>query len=74
MSDLGNKTFPEANIHVPLREYLERTIASVFRNQPDMSGDSRKRLLPWQRRSVEDCAESLLQVLPAIIEATGKEP
>lgn len=62
-SDFGQTTFPDLNIHIPLRDYIEKVIAGVFARQPHMSGDQRERLLPHERRRVEDAAITILETI-----------
>lgn len=66
ISELADEQFPELGIHVPLREYFERTLAGLFGRQPDMSGDQRKRLLGHERARVESFATELLAILTAL--------
>jgi hypothetical protein len=45
-----------------LKVRLEKVIAgTMFASNPDMSGDPRRRLLPHQRRKVEDCVHAVLE-------------
>lgn len=53
-------------VDVPAGEFLERSLAGMFRRQPDMSGDQRKRLNGNERRAVEDMAGNILAALNAI--------
>jgi hypothetical protein len=50
-------------VHVDPREFLERVLAGLFKRQPDMSGDQRKRLNQSELRAVEDVASCLLTAL-----------
>jgi len=40
---------------------VEQMIASVFRRQPDMSGDNRRRLMPHEYRTVQDVAAEIVE-------------